>query len=116
MKKEIKKLWVEALRSGEYNQGHSRLKNGNEYCCLGVLCDLHRKSEQGDDWGAEQTFKDCYMGKEEFPPAEVLDWAGLSDEDPTITDDDKGINMSLSSMNDRGRSFKYIADLIEEKL
>ena len=34
----IKTAWLEALRSGKYNQGRGRLKTvkGN-YCCLGVL-------------------------------------------------------------------------------
>jgi len=32
--------WLEALESGKYAQGHRQLKNGNAYCCLGVLCEL----------------------------------------------------------------------------
>ena len=36
------KQWVQALRSGEYHQGHGRLKNADEYCCLGVLCDIQK--------------------------------------------------------------------------
>lgn len=34
----LKKKWVEALRSGEYQQGEGHLFDGNTYCCLGVLC------------------------------------------------------------------------------
>jgi hypothetical protein len=44
MKAELKKRWVEALRSGWYRQGRGCLRRNNkgadEHCCLGVLCDL----------------------------------------------------------------------------
>lgn len=38
---EQKQKWIEALRSGSYEQGKSCLRNeeGN-YCCLGVLADV----------------------------------------------------------------------------
>src|SRR5688572_11113721 len=33
-----RKLWVEALRSGKYEQGTGQLANGDGgFCCLGVL-------------------------------------------------------------------------------
>lgn len=39
-----KDKWVAALRSGDYQQGRSRLvhegRSGKFYCCLGVLCDV----------------------------------------------------------------------------
>ena len=42
-KKRIQK-WVDALKSGEYKQGQSRLRNiENKYCCLGVACDIYEK-------------------------------------------------------------------------
>jgi hypothetical protein len=40
MKKEIRDRWVTALRSGEYEQGRHDLRRGDEFCCLGVLCDV----------------------------------------------------------------------------
>ena len=48
MKPTIKKLWVNALRSGKYKQGRGSLcktttekgKTVTEYCCLGVLGDV----------------------------------------------------------------------------
>jgi len=44
--KEIKKAWIEALRSGKYKQGRMCLKRDNEYCCLGVLCEINNKLEE----------------------------------------------------------------------
>lgn len=47
MKAELKRRWVEALRSGKYKQVNSTLRSGHgypgeerRYCCLGVLCDI----------------------------------------------------------------------------
>lgn len=44
MKKDIKKQWVEALRSGKYKQGTGRLCDTRgkklKFCCLGVLFDI----------------------------------------------------------------------------
>ncbi len=41
MNRELKKRWVEALRSGQYKQGQKQLRpDADTFCCLGVLCDL----------------------------------------------------------------------------
>jgi hypothetical protein len=38
MDKELKQKWIDALRSGEYQQGKKRLcTEDGRYCCLGVL-------------------------------------------------------------------------------
>jgi hypothetical protein len=43
--KELRSQWLEALRSGDYEQGSKVLRNKSytgkyEYCCLGVLCEI----------------------------------------------------------------------------
>lgn len=41
MDPELKKKWVEALRSGRYKQGTEMLRSlDDEFCCLGVLCEV----------------------------------------------------------------------------
>lgn len=45
MESELKRKWIEALRSGEYEQGQDQLictlsREVEEYCCLGVLADI----------------------------------------------------------------------------
>lgn len=38
---EIKQNWLNALKSGKYKQGYTRLRQqGGRYCCLGVLADI----------------------------------------------------------------------------
>lgn len=38
----VKDKWLEALKSGKYNQGYCTLynKRTDSYCCLGVLADI----------------------------------------------------------------------------
>ena len=40
MKAELKQKWVDALRSGDYEQGKGALLASGKYCCLGVLCEV----------------------------------------------------------------------------
>lgn len=41
MNAELKKRWLDALRSGQYVQGRKNLKDkDNRYCCLGILLDV----------------------------------------------------------------------------
>lgn len=35
-----RKLWIQALRSGEFAQGVGYLNSGDTYCCLGVACEV----------------------------------------------------------------------------
>lgn len=48
MNPDLKRKWVEALRSGCYAQGQKYLRQttdgGDTYCCLGVLCDVIDRS------------------------------------------------------------------------
>jgi hypothetical protein len=40
MENKIIEKWIDALRSGNYQQGKTYLKDGQGgFCCLGVLCD-----------------------------------------------------------------------------
>jgi hypothetical protein len=48
MDQELKAKWVKALRSGEYEQGASVLRDGKYYCCLGVLAEC-----AGAKWNEE---------------------------------------------------------------
>jgi hypothetical protein len=77
----IKALWLDALRSGEYEQIHGRLHQGMGFCALGVLCDLHRLATGADHWrGPDGNGNLAYLDKFCFPPRAVLDWAGLGDD------------------------------------
>lgn len=38
--------WVNALRSGLYRQGITFLCHNNNYCCLGVLCEIQNRPKK----------------------------------------------------------------------
>lgn len=116
MNADVKELWVNALRSGEYEQGEGnlrvRLDNGSyEFCCLGVLCDIYRKETGEGDWGQDNFF----LGESEYLPIKVTSWAGLRDSNPVVRDSDD-FNSELADLNDGGVDFETIADYIEKQL
>lgn len=115
MNQKVKKEWLTALRSGEYQQCTRQLHNKKDgsYCCLGVLCELHRR--EFDNLWIQTNETDTtlyYLGNKNILPDEVVKWAGVRD----------GGLMSSSPVgqlimaNDSGKSFAEIADLIEENL
>lgn len=95
MNPEVKKLWVEALRSGNFKQGRGFLQpTEDKYCCLGVLCRLP---------GSPRENEKRLSGS--FPGKDVYDWSSLI-----------FIN-ALVEMNDvEEKSFDKIADYIEANL
>lgn len=117
MNEEVKVKWVAALRSGEYQQGQDSLRTYylgvEQFCCLGVLCDLHAR-ETGKHWSSDveaNRFK--YDGEEELLPRSVAAWAGL-DTSPVIQFG--GQPLAITEVNDGGESFLDIADAIEGQL
>jgi hypothetical protein len=115
MKPEIKAQWIQALRSGEYKQWTGVLRSPMGYCCLGVLCDLHKRAtSQIWDYN-ERSDGYAYLGYKFNLPEEVIEWAGLDEEDPVVYSEDTG--ESLAHYNDeKGYSFEQISNLIENHL
>ncbi len=115
MNVEIKHLWLEALRSGKYEQCGGMLhRRDNGFCCLGVLCDLHAQSYPNMGWqeNVANPHKRKYLGEDSVLPDAVVEWAGLDDGDPGNAGGGRG--ETLSGMNDRGDSFDMIADVIDQ--
>lgn len=122
MKPDIKTKWLEALRSGEYRQYdggalHITTPECARFCCLGVLCDLHRKEFNGTWGGAPGDHLD-YLRATQFLPETVMVWAGLDYRDPMVCepDTDVPVQHTLSELNDMGIGFLQLADYIEEQL
>lgn len=119
MNKEIAFMLADALESGEYEQGAGRLKKDGKFCCLGVLCDLYRKHVK-----PEESWSPLEDGMEPetlyfadygacLPPS-VQEWAGMHSHVGTVRPEESEATLSLSYMNDTGKSFKYIANFIRE--
>lgn len=102
--------WLAALEGGAYRQGRSRLNWDNEFCCLGVGCEVFGLSKTELDacgvfgYGAE---KGRNVAPKELVEALALHnssgyWGGSADED----------TVELTALNDRGATFADIARII----
>jgi hypothetical protein len=145
MNSEIKAKWLEDLRSGNFGKGIGKLhrqkfiSNGqadeHTFCCLGVLCEqavaegvVERKFvEHINGPGGHYEYFDPNNdidSSDVFPPAVVIEWAGLPSDNPAveldpIADEDivetEGRSVNLANLNDEWRdSFEPIADKIEQ--
>jgi hypothetical protein len=135
MKKEIARRWIKALRSGRYRQGKKALKTRRgpavQHCCLGVLCELYQQDKQSR---GKKTLKTTEIDPRQnglfidspgvravrfsatatdLPPS-VAQWAGMSSLDGAYSKSHKRV-FNLAALNDKGATFKEIADVIENK-
>lgn len=110
MDQEVKARWVEALRSGKYKQGQGSLHNDeDEFCCLGVLCEIQNvPSKRFDEYSEayEYTFSELetkYVSETQIPD-------GYCEISPETM-------KALIQLNDDDEeTFYEIADYIEETL
>lgn len=130
MNPEVKQKWIDALRSGKYEQGSEKLRTVTGYCCLGVLCDLYAQ-EHDTQWefrGNEETnlqpMDYWYFGDQsEFLPESVMDWAELKTPNPNVRidvedgdEDNWYYQDQIANVNDSGYSFNQIAEVIQQQL
>jgi hypothetical protein len=132
MNPKIKKLWTDALRSGDYLQGKQKLNFDGRFCCLGVLCDLAVKDGAIPAGHVHGDGVVSYAGHHNRLPPEVICWAGL---EARVREEGSGSwdweidgstvpldllaptpRESLATVNDGGALFSEIADIIEEHL
>lgn len=98
---------AEALESGEYKQGKGLLCNkDNEYCCLGVACDVYIKNGGGlEVLHTSKGIKE-FGNISAFLPIKVRDALGFSGRLGQTE-----ACGTLASLNDRGIPFSRIAKL-----
>jgi hypothetical protein len=128
MNPEIRARWTAALRSGDYQQGQTTLRQKaeidgfpsdqqQEWCCLGVLCDLAEKAGVVSGTYSEDHNWWHYDGACDYLPQSVQQWAGLGTNSPEV-----GVCWSepvtelatLAELNDGdGWTFAQIADAID---
>lgn len=109
---ERRAFWCAKLRSGEYAQGRSQLRNDYAFCCLGVLCDISGRGK----WDGDIYVMPRLLGHDDV---DLFDDSKYHLHPPLILLDDAGLTPSLSrrlaDMNDDdGASFSEIANAIEE--
>jgi hypothetical protein len=121
MKPELKKRWVDALRSGKYQQTDSALEDANGHCCLGVACSLFA-DEMGlsiSEYGPNQEYSK-FDGRHDYLPDRAQKFLELTETGilpKTVADPKTGyIYASLASLNDDANyTFRQIADVIDEQ-
>jgi hypothetical protein len=136
--KERLRLWVAALRSGEYKQGRNRLRLEDPvtgeitWCCLGVACDVAEKNgapvqlhevpnvftNPRDKELLSYSYTSSTLSTLSLPsivsetslPRVVQQWFGLFRSDPVVR------GRHLATWNDHdGADFETIAGYIEEE-
>lgn len=124
----VKQRWVDGLLSGTYIQGQSCLRTSDDkFCCLGVLTDIYSK-ESGIEWSKNVRANSLlvvhsFQGEPTLLPAVVQEWAELRSENPdtdieklSALSPDVYLHKTLAELNDEGKSFKEIAEIIERCL
>lgn len=111
MQGELKAKWVEALRSGKYQQCRGGLHDGTGFCCLGVIADLVRGEDRWvpntgpaskEKFRLEQKHPRNVAASDFYTPIEEL--IG------------RGRNEFVTMNDDQGRTFTEIADYIEANI
>ena len=123
MKPELKARWIAALRSGKFKQGRNFLARNNEFCCLGVACevfkdDIQLKVTETKDLDLRNHYK-MYEGSKYALPTRLMEYLELSGSGAEFPSPIKvGIHKVASpiGLNDTlGFTFAQIADIIEEQ-
>ena len=126
MSKYWKEAWLDALRSGEYKQCRGALRKvkgkTESFCCLGVLTDLVIKDNSNcGEWRDNKNYFNSSIGLHTLDhlglPSLVKSYVELSSDfySPGNIYTDDGV-IVLANKNDKGASFKQIADMIEKHI
>lgn len=118
MDPKLKAEWVAALRSGKYQQGTGELRSKHdEFCCLGVLCDLIRPHGWKESpQGTYYVMTGSELWESFVLPKDVAEQVGLTPLGlwPSGAPQELQEFEGLADMNDAGKSFYEIADAIEK--
>mgnify|MGYP001583865293 CR=1 FL=1 len=118
MNKTIKELWIKELESDNYKHGTFKLKqeigSQTRHCCLGVLCEVHRKlKKKGESvWERHQVEEHDmsafyhYKNRGSALHEDLLEWAEL----------DSNQQWDLVAINDNSRDYSRQIKFIKEKL
>lgn len=110
--------WIKELRSGNYQQGTGFLRSNNRYCCLGVGCAM-LGIENREEVRESGTIVTVFGEKSAvLPEEEHTIRLGLKTNTGKVyhSNPNGKIYSSLANLNDRGLSFRAIADLLENDL
>ena len=145
MDTQTKTMWLEALRSGKYQQGEGRLctvetvydaadrlvLDTPRFCCLGVLAnelgfletdfadpflEVRARFEDATNAAMLPSTLDSFLGLQDYAPRALIQLAWPDDDADELAHDGVSISGVLANLNDQGKSFAEIADIIEANL
>lgn len=96
MKENVKRMWVNALRSGQYQKCKGAMESEGKFCVTGVLADVYSRATGNP------------VETDHLIPVEVSEWAGLSGSQADWL-------MKLNDSNG-GYGFRALANVIEAAL
>jgi hypothetical protein len=122
MNPEMKQKWIEALRSGKYQQIDGQLGSRDGHCCLGVLCEV---LDIEKDYNHAERYK-YKFGEDRWDSAVIPEavrqaW-GLDklfdNPKPSVVEKDKfdAVEMGMHMNDHQRKTFAEIADWIEANL
>ena len=117
MNKEVAEAWVKDLRETTAKQTSGMLFDGVGYCCLGRLCVVlgvgFTRAPDDSEW---YWLIDDGSGKGDVLSQSVTDEAGMKSKTGIFCEPDKPEYQpfDLAQLNDQGKTFKEIADIIEK--
>lgn len=113
MLNENAKKWVEALRSGEFEQGRGCLCKNKRYCCLAVGIVIAQRNGVHVREATSMTGKVAFDDDAYYVPEAVRKWLGLASFSGSYGENrSRGLDSDNDSM---GFSFSQIADIIESE-
>lgn len=109
---EIKDLWINALRSGNYQQGKKKLSVNNTFCCLGVLCEInHLAKIQVQNGFISYSYRSEYDVS--ILPKGFAKHLNIDTHGTFFGFTIDGLE-ALTVMNDQGYTFEQISEIIEQ--
>ena len=108
-------LWAEALESGKYQQCTGVLHRGDQFCIMGVACDIsglitwkkHWRGDHFDAYAADEAMYGVTI------PESVRTWLGLAEYEGMFNEDNELHN--LVNLNDNETEFSKLAAIIRRE-
>lgn len=106
MNQEFKEKLIEALQSGKYSKGKGALRRGDDFCCLGVACDLLNPN----GWGQICPDKRVVWGNDEL--GLVLNFLPRNSRIETEIGLSQGEQHQLAALNDDSDTFDPVIEYL----
>ena len=120
-KRENRKKWIAALRSGKYTQGVFKLQEDNRFCCLGVSCKVAEEHGIELAYDTDENNEIVLLGDDLSEQEDVMGWLGFKNYHGYRYG--HGKTGSIIYLNDGSNnhkiephSFAEIADIIEKNI